>query len=128
MTILSTNLFQASESSQESPLPPPVKKRKLQDLTKDKIQDLTQDKIQDLTQDKIQDLTQDKIQDLTQDQIQESPLPPPAKKSKTEWPEFHNNGVSYTTEFESNTWKCPLCSWVTGRIKQHLAAKHKDVI
>ncbi len=59
---------------------------------------------------------------------QDSPVPPPAKKRKIEWPEFHNNGASYTTQFENNTWRCPLCSYVTGRIKQHLTAKHKDVI
>ena len=61
-------------------------------------------------------------------QSQDSPLPSPPKKSKSEWPKFHNNGVSYSTEFESNTWKCPLCSFVTGRIKQHLASRHKDLI
>ena len=61
-------------------------------------------------------------------QSQDSLLPSPPKKSKSEWPKFHNNGVSYSTEFESNTWKCPLCSFVTGRIKQHLATKHKDLI
>ena len=59
---------------------------------------------------------------------QESPLPPPAKKRKTEWPVLLINGVRHNTEFESDTWKCPLCSWVTGRMKQHLLAKHQDVI
>ena len=64
----------------------------------------------------------------TSESSQDSPLPPPAKRRKTEWPEFLNNGVSYTTEFESNTWKCPLCSCITGRIKQHITAKHRDLI
>ena len=59
---------------------------------------------------------------------QDSPLPPPAKMRKIEWPGLHINGVSYSTEFDSNTWKCPLCCCITGRIKQHLTAKHKDLI
>ena len=62
-------------------------------------------------------------------QSQDSPLPPPAK---TRWmdlerPAFHNNGITYPTEFEAGSWKCPLCSHITPRIRQHLT-KHKALI
>ena len=62
-------------------------------------------------------------------QSQDSPLLPPAKTKRMdlEWPEFHNNGNSYPTEFEAGSWKCPLCSHITPRIRQHLS-KHKALI
>ena len=72
---------------------------------------------EDLAQDNTPDLTQDQLQDLTK-----------KNPKATDWPQFHNKGVSYSTEFdEYNTWKCPLCNHVTGRIRQHLL-KHKDVL
>ena len=52
---------------------------------------------------------------------------PPQGEGDIVWPEFHNHGKTYPTEFEGGSWKCPLCSYCTPRIQQHLA-NHKDLI
>ena len=62
-------------------------------------------------------------------QSQDSPLPPPANMRwmDTEWPAFHNNGITYPTEFVAGSWKCPLCCHTAPRMRQHLTS-HKDLI
>ena len=49
------------------------------------------------------------------------------KLESAQWPAFHNNGNSYTTEFVAGRWQCPLCGKSTPRVRQHLAS-HKDLI
>ena len=49
------------------------------------------------------------------------------KQESVQWPAFHNNGTSYTTEFDAGRWQCPLCGKSTPRVRQHLAT-HKDLI
>ena len=48
-------------------------------------------------------------------------------KQDVVWPEFHNNGAIFPTEFEAGLWKCPICSRSAARPSRHLAT-HKDCI
>ena len=54
---------------------------------------------------------------------------PPAKMSRMdiEWPAFHNNGITYPTEFVAGSWKCPICCNTAPRIRQHLTS-HQDLV
>ena len=62
-------------------------------------------------------------------QSRDDSLPPPAKTRRMDidWPAFHNNGITYPTEFVAGSWKCPLCCKTAPRIRQHLSS-HKDLI
>ena len=44
--------------------------------------------------------------------------------TSTVWPTFLN----FPTEFEDGSWKCPLCTHTTPRIRQHFTKSHKDDI
>ena len=44
-----------------------------------------------------------------------------------DWPAFHNNGITYPTEFVAGSWKCPICCRTAPRIRQHLSS-HKDLV
>ena len=62
-------------------------------------------------------------------QSQDSPLPPPSKTRRIDlqWPAFHNNGITYPTEFVAGSWKCPICCRTAPRIRQHLTS-HQDLV
>ena len=62
-------------------------------------------------------------------QSQDSPLPPPSKTRRIDlqWPAFHNNGITYPTEFVAGSWKCPICCCTAPRIRQHLTS-HQDLV
>ena len=58
---------------------------------------------------------------------QDSTLPSTSNRAEIKWPVLHNGDTSYPAEFENGTWRCPFCSYVTSRIRQHLDS-HKGLI
>ena len=87
-------------SSQDSPLPPPAKRKS--DIHPQSSQDSP----------------------LPPPPKRKNGIHPKSKtgsQSETLWPEFHNKGQTFSTTFEGGKWKCPLCRVCTPRIQQHLA-------
>ena len=65
----------------------------------------------------------DSCPESTQTTCSENSLP--GEKSIV-WPPFLYRGRTHPTEFEAGSWKCPICSKVTPKIRQHLTS-HEDL-
>ena len=95
-------------SSQDSPLPPPAKKKS--DIHPESS----------TSQDSPIPPPPKRTSDI-------HPEYSTSSKSETLWPDFYNKGQTFSTTFEGGKWKCPICGKCTPRIQQHLAT-HKALL